>query len=327
MVRTRAFRLGLVAIVALSFGACKKNEKKDPAAAGGAMATGMEDLAMLPADAELVLGLNFAQLQKSALWKQFSPALMQKAASELAEFKTMCGFDPLEKFKSMTLGFKGLDGGKAPDGAIVVHGLDKAQTMACLDKGKAQLAAKGNEVTIDGDVFLMKGKGGETMAWTFINADTMVGTSGTAGTKDGVLAAAKGTAGIHNSAKFVEMYKKINTGESLWFLVNGNASFMQKAQFPGSKPQAVFGSLNVTDGLTLDVRVRMATPDEAKGLNDMLKGQTSSPQIKQMFDKLDVVTEASDVKVSVAMSQEKLKNLTGMLGGLMGGMMGAGGGM
>jgi hypothetical protein len=342
MVRTRTFLVAVLALGALNLGAgCKKKDEnkagdkttgapgQNPVtqpAAGGAMIKGGEDLALLPSDSELVIGLNFAQLQKSALWKQFSPAIMAKAASGLADFKAMCGFDPFEKFKSVSVGLKGLEG-KAPDGAVVIHGLEKAQTMACLDKGKAELAKKGTEVTVDGDVFMMKGKGGETMAWTFINGDTMLGTTGTAGTKDGVLAAAKGTAGLKGSAKFVEMYSKINTADSLWFLVNGNAPFMAKASLPGSKPQAIFGSLNVTDGLTVDVRFRMATPDEAKAMVDMMKGQTNSAQVKQMFDKLDVGVDANDAKLSVAMSQEKLKNLAQMIGGMMGGMMGAGGGM
>jgi hypothetical protein len=345
MVRTRAFRLGLVAVAALglSAGACKKKEEKKgttgdqttgapgqnpltkPAGAG-AMIAGAEDLALLPSDSELVIGLNFDQLKKSALWQQFAPKIMEKAASELAEFKTMCGFDPMEKFKSVSLGLKGLEG-KAPDGAVVIHGLDKTQTMACLEKGKAELAKKGTEITVDGEVVLTKSKSGETSAWTFIDGDTMLGTTGTAGTKDGVLAAAKGTAGLKSSQKFVEMYSKINTGESLWFLVNGNAPFMAKASLPGSKPQAIFGSLNVTDGLTVDVRMRMATADEAKAMVDMMKGQTNNAQVKQMFDKLDVGVDANDAKLSLAMSQEKLKNLAAMIGGMMGGMMGGGGGM
>jgi hypothetical protein len=339
MVRTRSLIVAVVAL-GLGAGACKKKEEKkdnvpgDKAgenpltkpAGAGAMVAGSDDLALLPSDSELVIGLNFAQLQKSALWQQFAPKLMEKAASGLADFKAMCGFDPFEKFKSVSLGLKGLEG-KAPDGAVVVHGLDKAQTMACVEKGKAEFAKKGTEVTVDGDVFTMKGKGGEAMAWTFINNDTMLGTTGVAGNKDGVLAAAKGTAGLKTSTKFVEMYSKINTGESMWFLVNGNAPFMAKASLPGSKPQAIFGSLNVTDGLTVDVRFRMATADEAKGMVDMMKGQTNNAQVKQMFDKLDVTMDANDAKLSLAMSQEKLKNLAAMVGGMMGGMMGAGGGM
>ena len=341
MVRTRSFIIAAVAL-GLGAGACKKKDENKAGAPGdktaekvgdsvtkgapsGAMIAGADDLAMLPADAEVVVGLNFDQLQKSALWKQYSPKLMEKAAAGLADFKAQCGFDPIEKFKSVSMGLKGVDGGKTPEGAVVVRGLDKTQTMACLDKGKAELAKKGSEVSVDGDVFTIKSKSGETTAWTFTSNDVLFGVMGPTASKDTLLAAAKGTNGLKASQTFVEMYTKINTKESLWFLVNGNAPFMAKASLPGAKPKAIFGSLNVTDGLTVNVRLRMATPDESKAFVDMMKGQTSNPQVKQMLDKFEVTADGADAKIEVAMSQKKLENLVQMVGGMMGGMMGGGG--
>jgi len=166
MVHTR--RVLLAAVVALGLGgaACKKGDdaKKtdDKTAPGGGSAvvvagdkpttvlpSGMtdanaSDLALLPVDSEMVIGLNFAQLQQSALWKQFSPKLMDKIGSNLADFKALCGFDPMDSFKSMAMGMKNLGGGGTPDGAIVVHGPDKAKMMACFDKSKADAAKKGD---------------------------------------------------------------------------------------------------------------------------------------------------------------------------------------
>jgi hypothetical protein len=341
MVRTRSL---LVAVVALGLGAgaCKKKEEKKGEATtaekagenpvtkgvgGAALAAGADDLSLLPADSEMVMGLNFAQLQQSALWKQFAPKLMEKAASGLAEFKAACGFDPMEKVKSVSIGMKGLDGGKTPDGAVVIHGLDKAQSMACLDKAKAEAAKSGSEITVDGDVFTVKAKNGETTAWTFVDSDTLLGSIGPTASKDTLLAAAKGGSALKSSATFLEMYSKINTKESLWLLINGNAAFMQKAAQAGIKPKAVFGSVNVTDGLTVDMRIRLATPDEAKQLVTMMQGQTNNAQVKQMFDKLDVTQDGPDAKLAVAMSNQKLQQLIGMVGGMMGGMMGGGGGM
>jgi hypothetical protein len=334
-----------VAVVALGFsvGACKKKEDKagttgdkttekaagaadsvtKPAGAG-AMVAG-DDLSLLPADSEVVIGLNFSQLQQSALWKQFSPKLMGKAAAGLADFKAACGFDPLEAIKSLSAGMKTAGDDKA-DGIVVVHGPDKGKVMACLPKAKEEAAKKGGEVTIDGDTFMVKGKGGENTAWTFVGNDTLVGSVGPSASKDLLLAAAKGGSALKTSQTFVEMHSKINTKESMWFLVNGNAPFMAKAAQAGVKPKAVFGSINVTDGLTLDMRIRLGSPEEATQLVNMAKGQTSNPQVKQMFDKLDVTSDGADAKVSVAMSNQKLQQLMGLIGGMMGGMMGGGGG-
>jgi hypothetical protein len=342
MVRTRSF---IIAAVVLGFGAgaCKKkddnkaggtadntaqkpgdNPISKPAPSGGVIA-GADDLSLLPADSEMVMGINFAQLQQSALWKQYSPKFMEKAASGLAEFKAACGFDPMEQIKSVSLGMKGIDAGgsKTPDGAVVIHGLDKAKSMACLDKAKAEAAKKGSEITVDGDVFTVKDKGNLT-AWTFVNNDTLLGVIGSTASKDTVLAAAKGTSTLKTSQTFVEMYSKINTKESLWLLVNGNAPFMSKLAQSGMKVKAIFGSLNITDGLTVDGRVRFGTADEATQFANMAKGQINNPQVKQMFDKLEVTNDGADAKISVAMSNQKLQQLAGMMAGMMGGMMGGG---
>ncbi len=340
MVRTRTGWLVVVVALGLGTGACKKSEEKKagstvdtkttenqsgvvadtskPAAMAG------DDLALLPADSEVVLGLNFAQLQQSALWKQFSPALMAKAASGLAEFKTACGFDPVETIKSVSMGMKGL-GGSTPDGIVVIHGADKAKVTACVEKAKAEAVKNGGEITVDGDVFLVKDKHGANTAWTYVGNDTLVGSIGPSASKATLLAAAKGGSTLKSSQTFVEMYSKINTKESMWVLVNGNAPFMAQAAKAGVKPKAVFGSVNVTDGLSVDMRIRLATPEEANNLVTMAKGQTNSPQVKQMFDKLDVAADGTDVKFSVAMSQQKLTQLMGLLGGALGGMMGGAG--
>ena len=336
MVRTRSL---LVAVAALSLGAtaCKKKEEAKPGDTAantgkpgdvkgpGAVASG-DDLSLLPADSEMVMVLNFAQLQQSALWKQFSPKLMEKISSGLAEFKAACGFDPMEAVKTISIGMKGM-GGATTEGALVIHGPDKAKSMACLDKAKAEAAKKGTEITVDGNVFLIKDKGGQSTAWTFVSNDTLLGVIGPTASKDTLLAAAKGGSALKTSQTFVEMYSKINTKDSLWMLINGNAPFMAKAAQAGVKPKAVFGSVNVTDGLTVDMRIRLGTPDEATQLVNMAKGQTNNPQVKQMFDKFDIAAEGSDCKFSIAMSNEKLQNLIKMVGGMMGGMMGGGGGM
>lgn len=342
MVRTRSGWLVAVVALGLGAGACKKKEENKAGTAdnkttekagdvakditkpiaGAALAAG-DDLSLLPADSEIVLGLNFAQLQQSALWKQFAPKFMEKANAELAEFKTACGFDPFEAVKSVSAGMKTVGDEKA-QGIVVVHGPDKGKVTACLPKAKEELAKKGGDVQVEGEVFTIVPKSGEKSTWTFVDGDTLVGSVGPSASKDLLAAATKGDSALKTSQTFVEMYSKINTKDSLWMLVNGNAPFMAKAAQAGVKPKAVFGSINVTDGLTVDMRVRLGSPDEATQLVNMAKGQINNPQVKQMFDKLDVTSDGSDAKVSVAMSNQKLQQLIGLVGGMMGGMMGGG---
>jgi len=137
----------VVAVFAISSAtiACKKKEESqatgsgatkssDPGAAKKDSPTG--DLGLIPVDAEAVVGVNWAQLQSSGLWKQFVEPEMLKDndfLKGLAQFKERCGFDPMTSVKRITMGMKGL-GGDKPDGIVVLHGLDKAKAMACVDK-------------------------------------------------------------------------------------------------------------------------------------------------------------------------------------------------
>jgi hypothetical protein len=308
----------LIAVAALGFVVGAACDKGKSSAGGG------DDLALLPADSEIVIGLNFAQLEQSALWKQFAPKIMDKMSGKLTAFKTACGFDPMDTFKSMSMGFKNVDGKSQPDGVIVIKGGEKSKIMPCMDKYKAEAAKDGTDITVDGDVVLFKdNKNNGNAAMTFVNDTTAVVTMGTAGTKDGVKAAAKGGNGLKSSSTFNEMFSKINAGDSLWFLVNGNSPLLEKSGGMLGKPKAIYGSVNVTDGLAADVHVKSATADEAKSLVDLAKSATDNPQVKQMVDKMDITANGDDAHFVAAMSNQKLQALMQMAGGMLG-MMGGG---
>jgi hypothetical protein len=279
------------------------------------------DLALLPVDSELVLGLNFSQLQTSALWKQFvEPMMMQgDVQKKMAEFKALCGFDPMQAVKTMTIGMKGLDdtGGKKPDGVIVAHGMDKSKMTACIDKVKASAKKTGDEITRDGDVFTVKTKDGETVMFAFSSATTAVIVVGSKATKDGLKTVMKGGSKLATSPAFLDMFRKTNTSDTVWLLVNGNSAAFNKLGSMGMKPKAVFGSINVTKNLTASMRLRLASADEAKNMQKQL-----APMVQQasgMFDKLAVSAEAADLKINLSLSNQKLMALIKMAGGMSGG--------
>ncbi|HEY1557054.1 MAG TPA: hypothetical protein VGF94_19600 [Kofleriaceae bacterium] len=346
MVRIRSGWVVALAVLGLGASACKKNDDKGAASGdktaehkpggggagdkggGGGGGVANDDLALLPVDSEAVVGINFGQLQQSELWKEFvAPKLTGSDFAGIQKFKDLCGFDPLESLKTVSFGLKGLGGsGDDVNGVIVVHGYDKAKSMSCFDKdGVTEAEKDGTKVNIDGDVVLITDKKGKQIGFTFVNDTTAIAVLGPdATTKDGIKKIAAGGGSLAKSQTVVDLYGKIKTADSLWFLVNGNAPFMSKAGSLGVKPKAVFGSLNVTDGLSLDLHMRLNTPDEAGNLVSMAKGQLG--QAKQFFDKIDVTNDGADVLIAIAMSKDKLKSLVGMMAGMMGGMMGGGAG-
>ena len=350
MVRTRHMWLVAVASLAFAGGACKKDEPKaadkpadkadkpaektdKPAepgmgkpvdkvpAATPSVNANAGDLALLPLDSEVVMGLNWAQLQKSDLWKQFvEPKLMAQAAPGIEKFKAACGFNPMETITSVSAGVKGV-GEPKPTGAFVVHGIDKAKVMSCMDKAKEEAKKDGTDVVVEGDIILIKDAKGDNVGFTFTNDSTLLAVVGPAATKEGVTEAAAGKGTLATSATFTEMYSKINTGDSLWMLMNGNSKAFDKMPM-GMKLKAMFGSLNVTDGLALDLRVRLDSADKAAELANM--GKMQAAQAAKMVDKLEITNDGADVHVEVALSQAKLQSLVKQFGGMLGGMGGGG---
>lgn len=315
--RHRNLVLALGLGLALTSAACKKDGAGGPGGGGAAA----DDLTLLPVDSEIVLGINVAQVQQSALWKQFvEPKILASGDfnTKLADFKQKCGFDPMSAVQSVSLGLKGL-GADKPNGAFVVHGLDKTKVWACLDTMKAEITKDGTEFNKVGDVATFKNpKDNETAAVTFINDSTLLAVVGPEGTVDGVKAAAAGKSALKTSPQFVDMYGKVKTSDSVWALMNGNSKAFDKMGQMGAKPKALFGSLNVTDGLSVDMHLRFETPDAAASIANLAKSQVESA--KQFVDKADVAADGADVKFSVVMSNEKLQTLIKQFGGMFGAM-------
>ena len=329
MARQRA----LVAALAISLAMIACKDKKQEATSGGgtgtatakgdkvqpaekpALATGdKDDLSLIPVDAEAVIGVNWVQLQQSPLWKQFVEPEMMKDADFQAfvkDFKDRCGFDPMTSVKKMTVGLKKL-GDDTPEGVMVMHGPDKAKTLACLENDKWRAEAAKEKVTIkrEGEIVTLVGEDNASAGITFIGDNRVLVVVGTGVTPDAVTAAAKASSTLSTSPSFVDMHGKIAKHadkQSLWFLMNGNSKIFEEASALGLRPKAVFGSLSVTDGMSADVRARLDSPDQATQTVSAMKGQLAS--MSSMFDKLELTSDGADVKLEAAASKDKLQNL------------------
>jgi hypothetical protein len=314
----------LLVVLGVGFVACKKDSPgaggdKSSEASGGAPGAG--DLALLPADSEVVFGMNLGQMQQSALWKQFVEPKLANAKSQrmMSEFKARCGADPMKMVSSFTFGAKDFSGDK-PSVVAVAHGLDKAKILDCIEKSKADIAKDGGEVTRDGDVVLFKGERGEPAALQFINDSTAVLVAGPNASAASVKAVIGGGSSLKSSAPFLDMYKKVKTSDSIWALASGKV--MENVPLD-LKATAAYGSLNITDGLSVDMRVRFATPDAATQAAAMANAQTK--QATQYVDKAEATADGNELHLAVVISGQKLTQLIPMLSMLAGGLPGMGG--
>lgn len=309
--RSRRLAAGLF-VCGVVLGACGKKEESSQGGGNGATGAKNQDLQLIPVDSELVLGLNLAQARDSGMVRGLQQAAEKrpKVQALLEKIRTKCGFDPLTAVSSITLGAKNLGGNL--DGVIVIHGLEKAKALPCVDQLKDELAAQKVEVTRDGDVVLAKGGGTEeTAALTFVDDKTAILVVGPKGTKAGALEVAQGKSTLSTSKEFTDMYSRVKTGDTLWLLLNGAAEpvadLLSKINV---KSKAVFGSVNAANGLSADLRMRVESEDQATNVAKLLESQVAP--FAQFADKVEIVSDKSDVRVTVSFTEEKLKSVMGL---------------
>jgi hypothetical protein len=217
----------------------------------------------------------------------------------------------------MTAGVKVIDRNNG-DVVAVVHGIEKSKALPCLDKVKEELAAQKVEAVRDGDVVTLKSPDGKNTVFTFTGDTTVVMVMGAKASKERVLEVAQGKSALQSSKEFTDMYGKINTGHTAWFLVRGDMDAIAKGlERLNVRSKAIFGSVNLTDSLEVRAVMRVETEEQATNIVDLMKSQAQ--MASSMMQKLDIDRDKNDARVNIVMTAEQLKSVAGLAGGFMGG--------
>ncbi len=278
-------------------------------------ATLADPVGFLPVDSELVIGLDVDSLRKSPLWPQLAGKLSTTLGPALRLFQDKCRFDPMATIHTITLGLKNLKQ-ETPEGVVIVRGLDRPKLMACIATVTPKPGST-ESVVVDGDIVLATSSSGSKSAFTFVDASTVVGRLGSHVGKPELMATLAAGAPLHSSPAFAELQKLTDVEASLWTVLNGSSSiFDQAVSGLGMRPKAVFGSVTLTAGLTMNVRMRLESLAQAQQLQQMVNGQVG--MARAMFDKLDITTDNADLVVAVAMNEQQLNNIMQMVLGALG---------
>jgi hypothetical protein len=303
-----------VTITALGvLGACggKKEEGKGAAEQGGPSATGNKDLDLIPVESDVVFGVNLAQAQKSAVFRDLVLPAMTRSADfqKLSELlKTKCNIDPMTAATTLTGGIR-FSGSRPSDGVTVVHGIEKGKALPCLDQLKEELAAQQLEVAKDGDVVVIKSDRGD-LAFTFTSDATAVIVSGTKATKAGVLEVTQGKSAISSSKAFTEMYGRVEPSHTMWAVARGDTEIVAKnLEKLNVKAKAIVGSVNATDGLELRAQTVVETEEQATNLAALMKSQAE--MLSSMAEKVEITSDKNTAKALVVLTAAQLKTLSG----------------
>lgn len=334
LARSVVVPLALVAAVA----ACDKGKKdaggaSGPTGAAGAAAIApakgglQRALAAMPKDSDIIMGIDFAQVRGSALFKKYEAQIMSKIGEDLAKFQKTCGFNPIEKLTGVLVGGKG-QGQELDQGTIFIRGFDKASALDCLKKREAEQTAAGKpaKLTVDGDYLeYVDGEGdpNDAMRALYVDDQTalLVKQGDNAAGKDVLTAAAaaKDGDGLTGSKAFTDLIAKTHTGEALWFVLKGDSPMIPMGGM--LKFKALYGSVAVGSGIGAEVRMWMNSTDEAKSTAGQFNGElgkVKSSPFGGVLSDVGVKADGEDVVIRAKFSSsqiEEIAKLAGQFGG------------
>jgi hypothetical protein len=302
---TRSRLVCAVAVGSIALGACYRDRAPGGAAEARAerarAAASRDPLAFLPMDAELVIGVDARQIFASPLWKQLQPRLEPQLDGAVRDFRAACGYDPLGALRGVTLGMRIAE---PIDGVIVLRGLPRDKTMACVGRALARqlpITIEGGVITVPSD-----GPGDPPLVMAFADATTLV-IATSRGKLDAALASG---APLRRSRAFSELWARVDARHAIWAVANGGASAFDGLALLGARPRAVLGSIALAGGLSLAGRLRLDTPDEATQLASLGQGQLGP--VQAMVERVELGAEGTDVTLRIEVTWEQAESLAAM---------------
>jgi hypothetical protein len=276
----------------------------------------------LPADAKIVIGVDFGAIQKTQLFSTYYPKLRDKPelSKILESMKTTCKLDPLTTVQGIVVATSG----DQNEGAVYlsIAGVDRIKLSSCLQIA-GQAADKTAKVSIvqDGNITALT-ENTETSFFGWIGKDVIV-VSSRGKDKASLLKWMNGKGGLARS-ELGKSLAKVNTSAPLW-----GAGEATKEIQPGITAKGGYGSVSFSGGnLNADVHGVMASAAQATTMASTANKQLAEakqggagvpPQIATMLKAVTISAAKNEVVVKASVVE---KDLMAMLALAMGGGMG-----
>jgi hypothetical protein len=295
---------------------------------------------LLPSDSQVVVVLNVRQMLDSPLVQQFG---LEKLKEELAKNEQAskalkaAGLDPFKDVDTITVAGAANLGGKKDDknGLVVVRGRFDAAKIKSAVEEVAKDNAKELKIESKGgtpEVYAVTGKGDkDPMFVAFADKNTMVVSPAEAITRK-----AAGGEGGELNADLKKALGKVGGKESLYFALALTDEMKQamggnpKMKDLAPKLESVTGSVNVTDGVAVNLAVNTSDEKAAKQVQAMVKealpaaqfaaagiaassGAPNAEQITSMaqdlIKRISVKTADTSVNINLTVDKDTLEKL------------------
>jgi len=248
-----------------------------------------DPLALLPPQSELVLRVDVTALRRSSLFAKYESQILGFVAPAFAE----CGYNAISDITTFTAGFAMV---KEVDLAvIVVRGIDRAKTLACLKSSKVKARTP---VTFDGEFVSVTDKSGHVRVLTFADDRTLVIDDSTTASPESLRAALQIGAPLHSNAVFTALDKKLAKGAAVSAVIMPTSELVKK--LTGVDVLSAYGTLDVDDGIRARISIHTSSAEAANALARRARDELDDP------DKPGVRVHDATVDIDVRMSAEEL---------------------
>lgn len=270
--------------------------------------------ANLPADARIVVGVDFVAIQKTQLFTTYYPKLRDKpeVGKVLDVMKDSCKLDPLTTVQGVVVA----TAADQDEGAVylALTGVDRAKLSACLQTA-GQAVDKSAKVTIkqDGAITALTEQAG-TSYFGWIGKDVVV--VATHGKDKAALQKWMSGKGALARSELGKTLAKVNTAAALWGAGQGSKELQ-----PGMTAIGGYGSVGFANG-TYDVEVRgiMATAAQATSMvttaNQQLaeakKGTALPAPVVSLLKSVTIAAAKDEVLVKASLPEKELMGVVAM---------------
>ena len=291
--------LGLSLMLAIA--GCKKDKKGK---SGESLSSAFK---MFPSTTQIIFGIDGSKLREASKFEAGSSLIEKMASSDdkLAKLKE-CGLDPIKTLKSLVFGGS-TDSDK---GMVVLSGIPRSAFKKCSE-------AKVEDIDIkeDGDFTIVKD---QPLLW--LDDDTAIGGKGW--TKSELKARKSATSGADTNKDLMALLAKVDTKSVIW------GAGVHKANVPMiGELEGFFGSVELSENLSLDVGAKSKDEASAKKQADGIKGllpmaKSQAGPFGSLLDKVQISSSGDLVKIQVSLTQDEVKQIANMAQSMAGPMLG-----
>ncbi len=267
-----------------------------------------DPLVFLPADSQVVIGVDFKQLTASAIWKEYETrikAAIESASTAATDEKCYRRFLATER---MTLSLQSMDKAKL-SAVFVLHVPEAPALLECFAGDKTAKTT----ISHDGEFVLVRKEGDDKIVGVgAIGADTVLIQLGTHVDAASLRAVIASGAPLRAVPGFMSQFTSVDPGATSWIVAGDGSEMLAAMAASGIHPHGAYARLSITDQLAMVIHLALGSDDEAATMAQALDAQAAG--VRAFVGKIDIKSQGKLLVIDAAMTAEHLRQIVAMLG-------------